>query len=454
MEHRIIKQAKEKGPEHFYLFAGDDYMTKELARDLINAYLKEGDQSYNLIQMEGQNLDIAELRSTALTSSLFGKERVILVERVTIFARKSDTSKFISKLINAWLANKRKTAFRALSQILTANDISAEDIADDTELASRILNVDKESDEARIVGAVAAAMLADGESIGLAQDEASLEELFNSQLPEGTVIIFTAESVDKRKKLFKKITEKGVFVELEALKERYSASLDRDFFDKRVRETLNQADKKISKQALEEMHKRSGSDIRRLNGEIQKLIRYTGDKKEIDKNDVEEVFSDFHETQFFELNRVIRTAEIEKCLPALHASLENSEHPLQALGSIANEFRRLIIARELLFTVFRDTWKPNISFNSMAPLIKEAKGSMEKRKKLGKLDPSSMKEYAIYSYMKDAQRFPLASLISIMEEILKADEEIKSAKIGSNHPEIILESLVVKVCLIAKNKGK
>ncbi len=87
-------------------------------------------------------------------------------------------------------------------------------------------------------------------------------------------------------------------------------------------------------------------------------------------------------------------------------------------------------------------------------MIKEAKGSMVKRKNLGKLDPSSMKEYAIYSYMKDAQRFPLASLISILEEILKADEQIKSTKIGSNNPGIIIENLVVKICSIAKYKGK
>ena len=59
-------------------------------------------------------------------------------------------------------------------------------------------------------------------------------------------------------------------------------------------------------------------------------------------------------------------------------------HPLQTLAATANEFRRLMAAREMLFTVFRSYWKPGMSYQSFIPVIKRVRqehpGMMDKGK--------------------------------------------------------------------------
>jgi DNA polymerase-3 subunit delta len=452
MTDPIIKELKEKGPESFYLFSGDEFLTKELAREFVDAYLDKESQAINFITLDGHDLDIQEMIAVAMTTSLFGNERVVLVERTNLFSAKTDKGKFLTKMITAWANNRRQTAFRCLGQIMAAHDLEAGDIVDDAQVIARTLNIREDSEDANAVMEVARAMVAENaQPLGI-RDEREIEDLFERKPPKGTVIIFTAESVDKRKKLYKKLSERGRVVELEVKKERYAAGMERSFFREHVTGALKKAGKEIDKGALEEMYKRTGTDMRQLNAELEKLIPYLGSRKTIRERDVRDLFADFHESAFFELNKVVREGDLQKCLKALQDNLQMVDHPLQTVASLANEFRRLILARELLFTIFKDKWRPNISYKEFAPIAVQAKKGSPARKELGRLDPLSMKEYGLYSYLKDSQKFRMATLILIMEAILDADMELKGARIGGIAPKMVVERLVMRICEVVRRQ--
>jgi len=439
--------------QDLYLVCGDEFLVKEHVERIVEEFLDPEARGTNLVVFEGSTLDLGRLSSELFTPSLFGESRVILVDQTTLFMGRSDQRKLVSKVLDAWIAGDRKTAFKALGQVLNLLGLDSSATERGADWINEALGEGARPGDRDNLARAAQAFVEEGGKTGSAADESLLEELIISRFPEGTVLIFTAPEVDKRKKTFKAIEKRGQVIECLAREEKFGVGLDRSFFDQRVRETLKKAGKKISAEALEKMYSRSGKQLRRIHSELEKLIGYLGERKEATARDVEELFSDFHEVAFFELGQVLRTGDITKCLPALHENLKVAAHPLQTLGLIAGEFRKLMIAREMLFTIFRSSWKPGMSYNEFVPLVNKVRQENPSLMGKGKLKLLSMKDYPLYLYLRDAQKFPMERLIRIMEAILEADVMMKSTRVGNRSPEAIMENLVLTICGQARGKA-
>ncbi|MFC1835892.1 DNA polymerase III subunit delta, partial [Thermodesulfobacteriota bacterium] len=198
--------------------------------------------------------------------------------------------------------------------------------------------------------------------------------------------------------------------------------------------------------ALETMYNRSGKDIRRLQSEVEKLVGYLGTRKQITVEDVERLFGDFHEAAFYEFNTAVRSADLGRCLVALHENLRIVDHPLQTLASLANEIRKLMVARELLFTVFQPHWKRGMSYNRFKQVVETVREENPHMMEKGRFNLLTNKEYPIYLALKDSQKFSMERLIGIMQAIHEVDVMFKSSRIGSVSPASLMEGLVMKIC--------
>jgi hypothetical protein len=105
-----------------------------------------------------------------------------------------------------------------------------------------------------------------------------------------------------------------------------------------------------------------------------------------------------------------------------------------------------MVARELLFTVFRSSWKRGMTYQSFLPVLKKAREENPGLTQKGKLNLLTMKEYPLFLYLRDAQKFPMEKLTRIMEAILEADVMMKSSRLGSQAPKAVLENLVMTIC--------
>jgi len=449
------KAPDDSGPkvkQALYLVYGDEFLVKERVARLVNEVLDPELRGTNLIALDGSTLDLGELSSHLFTPSLFGGSMVILVDQTTLFMGRADQRKLVAKVLDAWATGDRKSSFKALGQLLNLIGLDSSAVERGSDWVSEVIGGGARPEDRDSLIRAGQAFLEEGFKTGSAADENLLEELIGSPFPEGTVLIFTAPEVDKRKKTFKALEKSGQIIECAVREEKFRVGLERSFFDQRVRDALKKSGKKISPEALEKMYSRSGKQLRRIHSELEKLIGYIGNRKEVTAKDVEELFPDFHEVAFFELAQILRTGDIAKCLPALHENLKIAAHPLQTLGLIAGEFRRLMIAREMLFTIFRSSWRSGMQYKDFVPVVskvrEEKPGLMEK----GKLKLLSMKDYPLYLYLRDAQRFPMAILMQIMEAILEADIMMKSTRVGSRSPESVMESLVLTICSQARGK--
>jgi DNA polymerase-3 subunit delta len=445
--------AEFKGTADVYLFYGDEFLVKEQVTKLVDRVLEPQSRDTNFTIFDGANPDMSALSTHLFTPSLFGGARVILVDQTAIFMGRSDNAKVMNKTLESWRTGDRKTALRAFGQLLSVVGVPLQDVADGSDWLGEIdESIDREDREALLK--IAKAFQEEGRTVSRG-DEDLMEEFINSSLPEETTLVFTAAGVDKRKKIFKAVEKRGLVLECAIRQEKYGSGLDRSFFEERVRETLRQAGKDISRPALEKMYARCGTEMRRLQSELDKLIGYVGARAAITEEDVETLFADFHQAAFFDLNNALRTGDIVRCLPALHENLKIVAHPLQTLGSIATEFRRLMVARELLFTVFKASWRPGMQYNSFVSCLKQAREENPTLMGKGKFKLlSSLKDYPLYLYLRDAQKFPMDKLVAILEKILEVDVLLKSSKIGAKAPQSLMEDLVFTICAASRGNAR
>lgn len=447
MARKPKADSEDSHPSTLHLFYGDEFLVKEQVRQLVERVLPQPDlRKINLIVVDGHNLDAGQLVSLVSTPSLFGEERVILVDQTTVFMGRSDQGKLANKVVQSWRSGDRRASLRGLSQLLRLSGLTGDDVRSGGQWIEDVLGAGASGADREILSAAGQAFLEEGRSIQSGEGEALIEDLISSPFPNGTVLVFTAVAVDKRKKLFKAVNARGRVMECAPREQKYGAGLDRAFFDERVKDALRRSGKKISPRALDRMYSRSGKELRTLHGELEKLAAFLGDRPEVTEADVDSVFTDFHEASFFDLTNALRTADLSKCLPALYEHFKIAAHPLQTLAVIASDFRKLMVARELLFTAFRSYWKPRMSydqFKSVAELVRKEHPELAKK---GKLKLLSLPDYPLFLLLRDVQKFPMEKLIRIMESCLAADIQLKSSRLGHRAPQAILENVVMTVC--------
>ncbi len=446
MKRNSIEKKVQDESTRLFLLYGDEFLVKESLSALVNRLLPPEQHGANLIRMDGTSLDVGELANQLSTSSLFSSIKVIIVEQTSAFLGRKDDKKILRKVLQAAGSGDEKTAKRFLGQYLNVSGLTIEDMSDKACLAEAIGRESLQTDELRALADFArscGSLQTKGFSAG---DEEILLDIISCDVPDDTYLIFTSAAVDKQKKAFKTFLKHGRVIECSILSDRQGGGIDRSFLNERVKAVLQKAGKTISVQALNAIHSRSGKDLRRLHSEMQKLVDYVGARKEIEQEDIDAVFSDFHEPVFFELTNALRVGNAAKCLSALHENLSAVSHPLQTLAALASEFRKILAARDLLATVFRKRWHARISYDAFLPVLKEVRGTVTAGGSKGKLNILAMKDYSAFMYLSQAQRFSFEDLVRIMEAMLNADITLKSSKLGNQSPQYILEDLILFIC--------
>ncbi|HAK60519.1 MAG TPA: DNA polymerase III subunit delta [Nitrospiraceae bacterium] len=159
-----------------------------------------------------------------------------------------------------------------------------------------------------------------------------------------------------------------------------------------------------------------GTDLQKVNNELQKVVIYQKDKKDITLEDVMAVVGDFREFTSFDLAEAIGSKEAHRAFQILTRLLQEGEQPVGLLGMTAWNFRRLMRAKAL-----------------------EAGGVRydEIKKKVGVLWLHSS------SFQKQMKRFTLSELRDAFEVMLVTDKKLKSSSMKGR---LVLERMIMTLC--------
>ena len=170
-------------------------------------------------------------------------------------------------------------------------------------------------------------------------DEDSLAR-YVARPAEFSVVIFVADELDKRRRFAKTLLDTCVSVEFANLSDMELLAWAKG----KLKELNAQADEK----ALHQLVALVGNNVLKLTNEIEKLVTAALPDSLITYELVEKLVPNSRELSNFELTDYLLNKNRVRALQILNKILNDGAEPLMLLGLIANNFRRLFLAKELM----------------------------------------------------------------------------------------------------------
>lgn len=176
-----------------------------------------------------------------------------------------------------------------------------------------------------------------------------------------TVMIFTADDLDKRKKSTKALLDACTVVDFSPLKDSEAKAWTRTYL-KSLKSTADD-------QVLSEIVNLVGTDIQTLANELDKLASAAADTGRIEMRLVDELIGRTRELSNFELGDHLMSNNRKRALETLHRLLDDGAEPVMLIGLIAGNYHRLALGKNLLTRGGREEVVRNIS---MPPFKRDA----------------------------------------------------------------------------------
>jgi len=435
-----------------YLLHGDEFLAKEGAKAIIEALVPPDQQSLS-VEVVSEDQDLASLPLRLRTLPLFGGTKVVVVQDSKAFVSKENLDSLVKKSMEGWQEGDLERAVRWLLQSVAAVgegegflNRAARGEVSGPELA-RVLGTEADAVKEQWLREVAGRAVADGMTIpeatgaGLAR---VYEETIQQGIPTNASLVLTAEVVDERRTLFKKISTVGFVIDCGVRSRRaWDTQMDPEAARAKIRQMVAAAGKSIAGDAITDIVERTGFSMRGLESEVEKLLLYVGPRPAITLADVMEVLSSSREANIFDLTNAVSGRDAGRALRALRSLMAQRDPIPQILGVLASETRGLIVARGALEQKLGGTLDLGMPFPAfqarVLPLLaKEVEGDDGSAAKL-----LAMKPFRAFNLLKAATRFSMPELVRALEAIHETDLALKT----SSHPEeLLLEQLLLTIC--------
>ena len=172
--------------------------------------------------------------------------------------------------------------------------------------------------------------------------------------------------------------------------------------------------KRISPEAVNVIKENLSNDLRSLSSGMEKLILYTGKRTLITKEDAESLTGVNLSHSAFDLMSSIEKKDVKKALNIFSSLKKNRKKETELLGLLAWNIRMVLRLKEL----------------SMV------KDKIDICRVLG-LNPRAFDRIG-----RHASSFKKSQVLILLDEILKADLDIKTGTL----PDLVIERLIVRVC--------
>ncbi|MBO0720356.1 MAG: DNA polymerase III subunit delta [Blastocatellia bacterium] len=168
----------------------------------------------------------------------------------------------------------------------------------------------------------------------------------------------------------------------------------------------------------------TGGDLLRLANELDKLMAYAGNGRPITRNDIDALVRYTREHSNFELSDAILESDRKRALRLLDHIFANPAEPPQTLallilGAIASNYRRMLLAKELM--------------SQNAPNSEVAKAA-------------GMSPYAVTRFNEKVRKFATERIVAGIKRIAQTDVALKSSLAT---PRLQLELLICELCPVA-----
>ena len=427
-----------KGEEpSLLLLHGDDYQVHAASKALLDLLVPPERRAFNLEQFDGRVAPWDEIEAALMTPPFLPGTKTVLVENAPYFLSREHKGEVGARVLQLWGEGKKDEAAKLFLDLLIVEGWTQErwerfqDSTSGAELAE-LLGGDGRELKEEVEGLL---LFCRNSGMELSQRRGGeghrLMEFLEQGLPPWDVLLITA-NVDRRTRLYKRFEEKGSVLDLSIGREK-SGRMSREALAEFLDQRLKEGGKKIEAQAQGMILARAGAELWAVHQELEKLFLYVGEEPWIKVKDVEEVFLDQGEAWVFDLTKAIVERDSIEALGRLVRLMSQENHPLQLLGVIAGEVRRLLAARQLIDGELRQKWARGMTYPQFQKSVLQGGPPLVTRTPFGD-----------YMAFQKADNFTTAKLLRYLEEVYQADIRLKST---GHPPRMVMERLILEMCL-------
>ncbi len=469
-------------PEAFapiYLIYGEELLYKTALNTLLDAMIPPAKRSHHYDPLEGTHHNIYAAIERVNTYSLLSGTKVVALCDSNVFYSKQDEAELLEKAKEAHDNQDHKNAARYLLNLMGLLKLSFDDLR--PESRSRSLKLDSESlREDLWLDKTINYCLEKDLSVPIYEDSSAvLQKAVEKGFPKGNHLIITADLVDKRRLLYKTIRQAGIIIDCSVPKgsRRADKMAQKAALDARRDAILSQFDKTIENNAYQTMCEMTGFDLRTFGHNLEKLINYVGDRREITIDDVQMVLKRTKKDPIYEFTNAVLDRNIQASIFLANSLLADNMHPLQILAALTNQIRKLLMVKGFVESEHGRNWHAAVRFdyfrnNIMSAiqdydrdllnqsekwngtLLRNAKQNGQKQQKKGAkqgrqtvadliVAKNPNNPYPVYQMLLKSEMFTTNELISAMAFLSKTDLRLKST--GQN-PKFILEEAIYFIC--------
>ena len=224
------------------------------------------------------------------------------------------------------------------------------------------------------------------------------------ELPDTAVLVFVETEVDKRSRMYKAAKDHGYVCEMNGMSEQelkmWVASL------------LKREERKITEATVEFLLEQVGTDMAKLQNELEKLVCYTMGRDLITVEDIKQVCSEQLTGKIFAMTDAMAQGRKKQALELYYDLIALQEKPMGILYMIQRQFHYLLIVKEMK--------KNRADKGSIASAI-------------------GVPPFAVQKYMAQADRFQTEELKRLLDYSLTLEKDVK---IGNLKEQLAVELLL------------
>jgi DNA polymerase-3 subunit delta len=468
-----LESASGRQPAPVYLIHGEDLLVRTAFEEVLRRILPDAAGSLSYEPLDGATASVGDVVANINTYSLMGGTKVVTLRDARLFHARDTATQLLDSARSAQKEGDLPRAAKHFLAALAQMNLSLEEMRASNRSVRFPDGFDTGEDDAwvdAILDHCAAAQL----TVPPAEDGAGiLERAIESGFPRGHHLIITAEVIDRRRTLYKIISDRGVVIDCAVPKgdRRADREAQEAVLADRMQSVLGPARKSMGREAFLALSEMTGFELGTFSNNIRILVDYVGQRREITAEDVEAALTRSKKDPLYELTNAVTDRNWDRALFFLDALLAGEIHGLQALAAVANQLRRLLVAKDFTASAAGAAWNPSCTYpqfqNSVMPAVlafdreflervgaweetlAEAPAEGKKKKKPAKAgtdlqlarNPGSA--FPVYQTLKKAERFSRAELLAALAAAAEADIKLKSSTLA---PRLVLERLVWQIC--------
>jgi len=456
-----------------YLVHGEPTLVDQCIEPLTTYLLQGASREMSCESVDGLAENIGDMLAQLNTFSMLAGAKVVLFRDAKLFDARGDQQRIIDQIRDAYDADRLESAAKAWLGLLRHHGLGSDDITPERKTHPDLLPLQEAVGEdtlRRLIQLCAEK----GWRVDPAGDPiATLMQGIEKGFPARHFLVITSYAkVPKNRKLYKTIAKHGWIIDCAVPLGEKKA--DKTAQEAVLRQTMERmlagGDKKMAPALFAKLTALTGFDLPVFIQNLEKLITYIGDRKEITAADMDTLVRRTKLDPIFELTNAMADRNAARAVSFLQGLLKADWHPLQILAALTNQVRKLLVAKDFTASKYGVAWSPGISYpqfqDRVLPAIKDFDAAVEdqiaawdplptnqeqiKQKAASKkkrfdlaLAANPYNAYPIYQTLLKSEKFTSKELLDALMRMSQVDVRLKSS---ARDPAVMLTTLLLAIC--------